>query len=271
MKTFWIQGIALFIVLLVCLEWRDMLSIDRFLAIVMLLICSFFYKRKHDYYEEKKALYEELVREYRLAKRHAYRSEKGARLEERTRIAREIHDAVGHKLTSLLMLLRIKSLSKNDEYEDVVQLAEEALHETRKAVTTLQSKDSAGLSSVIQLIRKLESESHISVSFTTEKGILSITLSNQQNVCLYRMLQEALTNAMKHAHSREVEVTLRKNAVSNIEFIVVNKVQAKKSFSEGFGLRSMKERIQELGGEVTAYYDSDYFVVKGSFPEERSS
>lgn len=269
MKKFCLQGIIITFMLISCLQFSSMLTMERSLLIVMIGLFSMFYKHQQEDYEEKKELYDGLLREYRLLKRHAYKNEKIARLEERTRIAREIHDVVGHKLTSLLMLLRINSMTKDVEYENVVLLAEEALHETRKAVKTLQNDESGGIASVLQLIRKLEYESHIYIAFTTEKGILSSNLSNNQSVCLYRVLQEALTNAMKHAHSREVEVKLSKNAIGYIEFIVINKIVEQKAFTFGFGLNNMKKRVQELGGDILAYYEKHHFVVKGSFPEER--
>ncbi|WP_195892924.1 sensor histidine kinase [Bacillus massiliigorillae] len=267
MKKLQIQGIVIGVLLVAILWWQGLLTFALCLAISILLICSYFYKLLRDEQEEKSQLYEGLLREYRLLKRQAYKNEKVARLEERTRIAREIHDAVGHKLTSLLMLLKMSSMKGNTD-DALIQLAEEALQETRKAVRTLQNDEHEGIASVLQLIRKLESESHIFVAFTTEKGVLSSNLSNNQSVHLYRILQEALTNAMKHAHSREVHVKLSKNAIGYIEFVVRNKVLEQKEIMYGYGLHNMQKRMDELGGDLAVYYEKDYFLVKGSFPEE---
>ncbi|MGM9925877.1 MAG: sensor histidine kinase [Bacillus sp. (in: firmicutes)] len=269
-KKFHLQSGILLAILFGCLQVCSLATVEWLLGIGFIVAVSFFYKLMQEQLLEKTQLYEGLLREYRILKRQAYHNQKAARLEERTHIAREIHDAVGHKLTSLLMLLKMNSMEAADDSERFVQLAEEALHETRKAVRTLENDEYEGIGSVLQLIRKLESESHIFIAFTTEKGVLSSNLSNRQSVCLYRILQETLTNAMKHAYSREVQVKLSKNAIGRIELIVANKVLGPKAFEYGFGLQNMEKRIQELGGELLAYYEGGQFVVKGSFPEERS-
>lgn len=66
------------------------------------------------------------------------------------------------------------------------------------------------------LIRKLEAESHILVQFTIKQGVLSVSLSNEKSVALYRIIQEALTNAMRHAQAREVKIILGKSAKEDI-------------------------------------------------------
>ena len=119
-------------------------------------------------------MYAQLLGEFRLVKRSNLQQENVVRLEERTRIAREIHDSVGHKLTALLMQLEIESLTSNvNNYDNLKELARESLEETRHAVKELRNDEVFGLQSVLHLIRKLESESHLLVRFTTEKGVLS--------------------------------------------------------------------------------------------------
>ena len=160
---------------------------------------------------EQKEIYGELLAEYRKLKRMNAERERDARIQERTMIARDIHDSVGHRLTALLMKLEILSMQhKDSDYNDLKVMAKESLEEIRRSVKTLQSEENEGIATVVQLIRKLEAESHISVQFTMKQGILSEPLKNEKSVVLYRVIQEGLTNAMRHAGSREVQVTLRK-------------------------------------------------------------
>ncbi|MEH7382025.1 sensor histidine kinase [Bacillus sp. JJ1533] len=217
--------------------------------------------------EEQRNLYEELLGEYRKLKRVALAMEEEARYQERTKIARDIHDSVGHKLTALLMQVEILSIQQGPEhYKEIKQLAKESLEETRYAVRTLKDREHEGIATILQLIKKLESESHILVQFTTRQGILSEQLTNKQSVVLYRVIQEGLTNAMRHAHSREVQVELGKTADGNMECIVKNRIHRKEPFQEGFGLSNMRKRVEELDGTLAVYQTDEQFVIKGMIP-----
>ena len=217
--------------------------------------------------KEQREVYEQLLGEYRRLKRMNLENEQVARLEERTRIARDIHDSVGHKLTALLMQLEMLSIQKKStEYVDLKQLAMESLEETRQAVKTLQHEEVVGVASVLQLIRKLESENHLLVRFTTKQGILLTKLTNEQSVVLYRSIQEALTNTMKHGSSREVEVTLGRSAIGDVEWMISNQIDGPFPFEPGFGLTAMKERVEEQGGRLRVYQTDQKFIIEGSMP-----
>ncbi|MFO1446378.1 sensor histidine kinase [Bacillus sp. Bva_UNVM-123] len=219
--------------------------------------------------EDLHFVYNEVVTEYRHLKRKALENEKMVRLEERTRISREIHDSVGHKLTAVLMQLEMMSMETNDpRIETIKKEVRASMEEIRLAVRTLKQDEAAGLSSVLQLIRKLEVESHMSIHLTTKHGVLSIKLSNEQSIALYRVLQEALTNAMRYASSNEVIVIIGRTAVGDFHIIVQNRIKKAKAFQLGFGLENMQQRLAEIGGAVNAYQTEDQFIVDASFPLE---
>jgi len=217
--------------------------------------------------KDLKNIYDQLVVEYRKLKRTVYESDQAARLEERTKIARDIHDSVGHKLTALLMQLEMVSLKeKNENIQILKQLARESLEETRDAVKALRFGEHEGIATVLHLIRKLESESHIHIHFTTKQGVLSTKLSNKQSIVLYRTIQEALTNAMRHAQSREVKVVLGKTAIGDFEFTITNTIYEQHPIKKGFGLTNMEERLKEIGGKLQIYQVDHTFIVNGTFP-----
>src|SRR5690606_12092942 len=132
----------------------------------------------------------------------------------------------------------------------------------------LQLDEHEGLSTVLQLIRKLEAESHIYLDFTLRQGDLSAPLTNEQNVALYRVLQESLTNAMRHAHSREVKVVIALDAIGDLTFTVKNNIHTKEKFEWGFGLKNMKKRLEELRGDLEVYQSETEFIVTGKIPLE---
>lgn len=214
-------------------------------------------------------LYDQLLDEYRKLKRLALENERTARLEERTRIAREMHDSVGHKLTVLNMQIGMMlAENKTDLLLQMKEIVEDSLKETRRAVRALETDEIEGISSVIHLIRKLEAESHLRVHFTTKQGVLGVSLSNQHSVVLYRVIQEALTNAMKHAFSKEVYVTLGVSPIGQLTLEIKNKIHSHKPFHEGFGLRNIKERMIEIGGKITIFQTDNHFIIQGTMPRE---
>ncbi|MFD2195544.1 sensor histidine kinase [Oceanobacillus bengalensis] len=221
--------------------------------------------------KEQKETYEMLLGEYRKLKRMNLSVEHNARVEERTKIARDIHDSVGHRLTALIMQLEMLTIqNKSNEYEDLKKMAKDSLEETRHAVKTLQAEENEGIATVVHLIRKLEAESHILVQFTMKQGVLSIPLSNEKNVTLFRVIQESLTNAMRHARSREVQITLGKSATADLSFEIINTVFDPKNFTFGFGLNSMKERVEQVDGRLNVYQTKKEFVVAGTIPSEEA-
>ncbi|WP_034644846.1 sensor histidine kinase [Bacillus methanolicus] len=214
-------------------------------------------------------LYDQLLDEYRKLKRLALENERTARLEERTRIAREMHDSVGHKLTALnLQIGMMLAENKTNLLLQMKEMVEDSLKETRRAVRALETDEIEGISSVIHLIRKLEAESHLRVHFTTKQGVLGVSLSNEHSVVMYRVIQEALTNAMKHAYSKEVYVTLGVSPIGQLTFEIKNKIHSHKPFHEGFGLRNIKERMMEIGGKITIFKTDNHFIIQGIMPGE---
>src|SRR5699024_5394190 len=106
--------------------------------------------------KESQQLYETLLAEYRQFKRLHTHKEEIAKAEERTRIAREIHDSVGHRVTALMMKVEMIYLeAQQEKMVELKDLANESLEETRAAVKTLESTETHGLAANVELIRKL--------------------------------------------------------------------------------------------------------------------
>lgn len=221
---------------------------------------------------EKKDLYEQLLIEYRQLKRINVSTEEIAKAEERTRIARDIHDSVGHQLTALMMKLEMLHIEEpNENYAKLKEMVTKSLQDTREAVRTLQESETKGITAVVQLIRKLEAESQLLIQFTLKEGVLSIPLSNQHGIVLYRVIQEALTNVMRHSPSKQVSVTIGRSAVNSVSFKIENAIHREKKFELGFGLKNMKARVLEVGGKIDIYQTNDRFIVQGMLPSEKQT
>ncbi|QWC23039.1 sensor histidine kinase [Bacillus haikouensis] len=247
---------------------------DSYTPAVIPFFAMFFYmtwkvnEGSHDL-KEQRNLYDQLLGEYRKLKRVLYVTERNSKAEERTRIAREIHDSVGHNLTALLMKIEMLSIQHGRSlFKEIKNLAAESLDETREAVKALKEGEIEGIQSVIQLIRKLESESAVMVELTTQQGVLSTRLSNKQNIAVYRCIQEGITNAMKHSSVKEVKVMLGKTALGHLHFKITNQLDDLRPFQMGFGLTNMQERVEELGGRLEIHQTDKEFILRGAFPVE---
>ncbi|MUK88411.1 sensor histidine kinase [Ornithinibacillus sp. L9] len=236
--------------------------------IVLLILAMVFYKKTKNGKDDLDARYEALLSEYRDLKRRVISEEDMARQEERILIAHEIHDSVGHMLTALLMQLEMFRLKISDTYKEQVQslknLASASLEETRSAVKSLKASESGGLSGILRLIRKLEMEKFIRIHFSVKHGAFTAPLTGEQSFAIYRAVQEAITNIMKHSHAREAEITFEAPGGSIFRFEISNPIRDNtKKYQEGFGLTSMRERLEKFGGNLEVFQTDEHFVVRG--------
>lgn len=233
------------------------------------------YKMMSSRLEEASARNVALLSEYRNMKRRLVRDEQNARQEARIQVGREIHDTVGHKLTALLMQLEVQRMQavgvKAEMWNGLKQLAKESLDETRNAVKHLSKPELAGLPAIMGLLRRLEAEQLMRIHFTAKHGALTAPLGNAQSIAVYRSVQEAITNAMKHGSAREVKISFEAPAGEIFRFEVANPYErGPGSFREGYGLMSMRERMKEAGGSLEFIAYDHQFVVRGTVPMTKS-
>ena len=244
--------------------------IQCFIIVYMLtlLIGLAFYKRTKDRNSDLEVRYDVLLSEYRDVKRRKVSQDEITRQEERMLIAHEIHDSVGHKLVALLMQLEAFRLGvpekEKEHVEFLKQLASESLEETRKAVKSMKTNETGGVAGILRLIRKLEVESFMRIHFTVKHGAFTAPLTGEQSFVIYRSVQEALTNIMKHSHSREAEIIFEAPGGRIFRFEITNKFHSDTEYKEGFGLSSMRDRLEKYGGELEVYQTEEQFIVRGT-------
>ena len=243
------------------------------LLILFIGFLLYIWRRTNQINTQLNDTYIQLEMEYRQLKRQTVIQEKVVRQEERNQVARDIHDSVGHRLTALLMQLEVARLQAPDtifqeKFDQLKVLAQTSLDETREAVKTLRSEETTGLTAVIQLIRKLESESHLRVSFHVQSGALSVPLSNDQSVALYRSVQEGLTNMMRHSNERQASIEFNFLGGRFFRFQISHPLKKKVEIEEGFGLKAMRERLEQLNGSLKINQVEGEFRLIGTFPME---
>ncbi len=184
-----------------------------------------------------------------------------ATYQERARIAREIHDALGHTLTSLNIQLEVaKKLQERDPEKSKValdsakKLASQSLSDVRQALhmimPTRQDMESFDINEAIPLlIRQVEQNQPIKV--TLELG--RIQLSSTKSHHLYCIVRECLTNIQRHASATQIGIGLRQERSDNS--ILVEIQDDGRGFNPeesggGFGLSGMRQRVEFLGGSL---------------------
>lgn len=184
-----------------------------------------------------------------------------ARVEERNRIARELHDVVGHALTvSLLHVTGARLALDEDPAEAAAALAEaerlgqQSLTEVRAAVGLLRGPDGsqmAPMPGTEDLPELVESFRRAGVPIECDLRGEPHELTAALGLTTYRILQEALTNVARHAPGARTQVLVR---MSNrrIELTVDSAAPPGVRNQEGVGLQSMRERAEALGGTASA-------------------
>ncbi|MCY8279595.1 sensor histidine kinase [Bacillus inaquosorum] len=171
-------------------------------------------------------------------------------LEERTRIARDIHDSIGHELTSVIVQLQslpyiLKSSKEDSEkvIQNVLSVARECLQEVRSVVHRV------GLTALRGLIHQVEERSGLHVSLDTA-GLSEESWPQNVSETIYRILQEALTNIIRHAHASYAAVVIS-NDETHLYVTITDDGQFTGNLTYGFGLRGMKERAEKAGGSLS--------------------
>lgn len=196
-----------------------------------------------------------LVRAHKELEQATLETMKHATMEERMRIARDMHDGVGHQLTSLIVQLQATqfAIANGDQNakgmtSDALATARVALQELREAVRRFESSDEhLTLSAFEALLRSFQRTSAVECRY--EIDCVVDRLPSAVATCLYRVLQESLTNVARHAEASVVEVGLgEQNGYAQLRVRDDGPLTDVSGLTFGFGLRAMQTRVREMGG-----------------------
>jgi signal transduction histidine kinase len=176
-----------------------------------------------------------------------------ARLE-RTRIAREIHDSLGHTLTTLDVQLEVAQKLRQRDPEQALQavdtakkLASQCLEDVRAALSTIRNNDFNLQQALYELIAQVKQHQTLDIVVELHLPTLPLQTSHQ----LYCIVQEGLMNVQKHAQAKTVWL----RGWMADESLTLELEDDGQGFDpgqsrSGFGLRGIEERVQLLGGKL---------------------
>jgi signal transduction histidine kinase len=179
--------------------------------------------------------------------------------EERKHLSRELHDHVGQVLTALRMELgSIDRLRARDDAPlaravgEARQLVDNMVRTVRDLALGLRPSmlDDFGLQPALEWhVRDFTRRYGLHVELSVEGDLTA--LSDQHRTCVYRIVQEALTNCVRHASASAIRVTLRGTTGTLVVAIVDNGVGMPASArGKGLGLKGIEERVRDLGGSI---------------------
>ncbi len=196
--------------------------------------------------------------------------------DERIRMARDLHDVIGHTMSVISVHSNVAAEAiGNDDgaatraIEQIRTATSETMKELRSTVKLLRSPESGngrtavGLDGVEQLFGSArETGLEVDASVTVAPDELSGTI----DAAAYRIVQESLTNVIRHAHASSVRVTAGvEDGVLRLE-IADDGSGSEAAASSGHGLIGMRERATQLGGYLSAEKTPAGFVVRAQLP-----
>lgn len=182
-------------------------------------------------------------------------------IKERNRMAKDVHDTVGHSMTSLLTLLEVckvscgkdvgKTVEKLDEASDI---ARTSLEKIRRSISGLLPEELEERDIVSAVESMIESFKHTGIEFNFSVDQPDIKVSQKYSSIIFRACQESITNALRHGNPTEVDIVL-KLINDKIKLFIVDNGKGCAEIEEGIGLRSMKQRVESVDGILR--YGSD--------------
>lgn len=186
--------------------------------------------------------FNEMIERLETERRESARRALSAQEAERLRIARDLHDEVGQRLTAVILQLTDVSGAREE-----VRAALEEVREIGRGLRP-EALDDLGLAAAVRsLVTRMEQ----GTALTVERDIHPPgRLSPEQELVAYRIAQEALTNAVRHAGSSRISVRLRAMGERTL-LVVEDRGEGLNGCGEGTGIRGMRERALLVDGDLT--------------------
>ena len=264
-------------------NWGEALMNGGIITAAIFFVVLFTQQRLNEQSARIKA--EELAHQLEAANHqlaeYASQAEELAATQERNRLAREIHDSLGHYLTIVNVQIEAAKVTCEsdpsramDALEKAGDLAKKGLTSVRESVAALRVSPVEGRS-VDEAIQELIEESG-AAGLRTEFRVIGKTrpVEPKAALALYRLAQEGLTNIRKHASASLVELELDFSQAEAIRFMLRDDGVGAQDTDGGFGLIGLRERVQLLGGEFRIHTQPEQgFEIDVTLPclEEKGS
>ncbi len=252
---------------------QEVLVLGEILSVVYLnvmlygLIIISFYMLKKQFFTNR-----QLTKTLRLIEKQNEVIESLTTTQERNKIAKEIHDTVGHRLTGALMLIE-HSLSIDQQQERNKKLNQsrdqikEALIDIRQSVKLIAQDDETTFQEKThELIGNIQSTMNMDIELINEV----YTLTTIHEHLLLRAIMECSTNTVKHSSANKASILIQESNQA-LFFTYTDNGVNEGLFEFGFGLNSMKQSVEGIGGVFEAFASQDGFTVNIKLPQYKAN
>lgn len=247
--------------------------------VIFIVYCALVIQRQRGIIEEVNSLYDRLTytnEELQYAnsqlKKYADLKEKMGQTKERNRLAREIHDTLGHTLTGIsagldacIATIDVTPEVTKKQLNTLSNVARTGINEVRRSVNELRpdALERLSLNSAIeQMIEESREVTKAEIVFQCKTSRLRFD-EDEENI-IYRIIQESITNAIRHGRANRVNVEL-KQELGNIHLVIQDNGSGCRDMKMGFGTKHMQERVKMLNGTIS-FYSAKGFTVEAVIP-----
>jgi signal transduction histidine kinase len=241
---------------------------------MLVLLVAIFAKVYREENAKTKQLYEELLETHKQMKKYSNEIKQLTMVEERSKIARDLHDTLGHDMTGLIMQMEMTTrfFSANDTEQGIATLekakksARESLAKVRQILNTLKNENEIEWTntSLYELAEdfanKTETEIHCEI-------IGDKSVRPDVGITIYRIIQEGLTNAIRHGKATKVKIIITYKD-QEVLFYIEDNGSGCSEVIKGNGLNGMLERVALLQGKIS-FENTKGFLITGSLPYDR--
>ncbi|MNP29547.1 Signal transduction histidine-protein kinase/phosphatase DegS [compost metagenome] len=177
---------------------------------------------------------------------------------ERTRMAREIHDTIAHTLTALIIQLEVcKKLAYKEpsrlpiELERAQELSRSGFNEVKRSIKALRPQvmeEKSFFASINSMINEIIENTKVEIRLS---NLLpnEIKLTSQMEIALFRVIQESITNSIRHGQATKIEIYMEKQK-DDMKLRICDNGLGCTNMKKGYGTKGIQERIEGLRGVV---------------------
>lgn len=248
--------------------------------LVFIMYCIYVIQNQRGTIDEVNSLYvqlrkanEDLQKANEQLKEYSKITEKMGETKERNRLAREIHDTLGHTLTGIsagidacITMVEKDPKETKKQLEVISRVTREGINEIRRSVNKLRPDTLERLSlesAIHQMIIEIESMTQTHIYFSSD--VMDLKFASDEEDAIYRVIQESLTNAIRHGKATQIWVHIKDGGNGEIILTVRDDGIGCKEMKKGFGMRHIIERIKMLNGTVE-FDGTDGFTVTARIP-----
>ena len=203
---------------------------------------------------------------------YASESARMAETRERNRLAREIHDTLGHSLTGIItgieaciMLMDVAPEATKEQLKAIAEVARTGIVDVRHSVKALHADALETMDLEDALLKMIDSTTRSTGVRISHSFRVDLNHFNQdEEDTVYRVVQESITNAIRHGGATKIHVEIFSDE-GELHIIISDNGKGCSSVTPGFGLHHMKERVEMLGGTLE-YTGSDGFMIHAVMP-----